>query len=349
MMKIFRKKLFWVIIIVIVIVALFMWQRNGKNDGQAETITVMRGTIVQTVDVTGTVDASTIAALSFETSGTVVNVSVAVGDTVKKGQILIEKDRSVLNAQYRQAKVDVAIAQEDLLLSRRHWEDLKPEERETKKLAVKKAVHAAEAIAQNISKTILPAPFDGTVTKVDVEPFETVGALATVVTVVEQESTLKLSALVPESDIDEIAVGQKASVTFDAFDTDEIFAAEIVKIEPQATVVQDVVFYEMTLKIIDFDQPRERQSRNGLPVSLRETLRAGMSADIDVHVAQKDDVLMVERRVIKEDARGLFVEILLPSGETEERIITTGLENDEGDIEVTNGLSEGEKIVTSSQ
>jgi len=68
-----------------------------------------------------------------------------------------------------------------------------------------------------------------------------------------------------------------------------------------------------------------------------------------VHVAQKDDVLMVERRVIKEDARGLFVEILLPSGETEERIITTGLENDEGDIEVTDGLSEGEKIVTSSQ
>jgi HlyD family secretion protein len=191
---------------------------------------------------------------------------------------------------------------------------------------------AYEAAVVDLGKAALRAPANGIIKEVNYKVGEVIGATATDAFAKMISYDFVLEAKVPESDIAKVKVGQSAQVTFDAFEADEKFGASVVSIDPSATVVQDVVDYVVKLTM-DKDDARWKD---------------GMSADIDISIAQKDNVLVILERALKEVSGKKQVQIL-ENGKPVDREITTGMKGDEGMIEVTSGLKEGELVITSTK
>lgn len=104
-----------IIVIVLVIVGVFGWQQMTASAAAStthlQTTSVTRGTIVATVDAAGNVSAPTSATLAFASSGRVAKVAVQVGDSVKKGQLLMALDTTDLQLALQSAKTSLMSAQ----------------------------------------------------------------------------------------------------------------------------------------------------------------------------------------------------------------------------------------------
>lgn len=197
-------------------------------------------------------------------------------------------------------------------------------------------VAAAEAVYEmailNLNKAVLISPVNGIITEVNNKPGEILG------TGVIKETFSRVMSLdyviqskVPESDIVKVKLGQHAKITFDALTSDDIFDGEIIEIDPASTNVQGVVYYNIKLKLNTVD--------------IR--VKPGMSLNIDIRTAEKNDVVSIPSRAIKTEGNKKFVDVLNADGITTAKVyIETGLEGDEGMVEVKAGLKGGEKVVT---
>jgi HlyD family secretion protein len=183
----------------------------------------------------------------------------------------------------------------------------------------------------NLSKAVLTSPVNGIITEVNNKAGEVLG------TGVIKESFSRVMSLdmiieskIPESDIVKVKLGQRAKVTFDALTQDDIFDGEIIEIDPASTTVQDVVYYRIKLKLTNLDG----------------RVKPGMSANVDIATAEKNDVVTVPLRAIKTEGKKKYVEVLKADNTTEKKYVETGLEGDEGMVEIKSGLNGGEKVVT---
>ncbi len=312
----------------IVIAGGVWWQFGRKNKVTYETESVRRGDIQQLVNVSGVLEPDNSVDVSFELVGTVRSLYVDKGEHVEKGDVLAKMDDGVLQSQRQEAILSVKTAVQAEWLARRRWDDLKPEEREMKKLASESARASLATLERNITRTVLRAPVSGEVTRKYVEAGEVVTTASPIFQIVTEGSGVSIEADVPESDIAKISVGQDATVTFDALTKKDIFHAKVDFIDPRSTVIQDVVYYRTKFVLTDSD----------------ERLKTGMSADADVETAMSQNAILVSRRAIKEDDRGVYVEVYDGSNKTR-RDIETGLEDDEGNVEILKGLTEGERVV----
>lgn len=219
-------------------------------------------------------------------------------------------------------------------------EKVKTLESKSQALSDDSAVAAARSsylsALKNLDKAEIRSPLNGTVTQINYKKGEVVGTLSGIGGADSFGRLLSLDfvleAKVPESDIASMKIGQKAVVKFDSFPSDETLHAEIVEIEPESTVIQDVIYYKAKLKLLENDV----------------RLRAGMSADVDVVVDNRDNVLKLPNRSVKRDGSIKYVEILSPDGRTTARqTVETGIEGDEGMTEIIRGVTEGQTTVIS--
>ncbi len=323
MIKKYKKRI--LIAIVVLFVAFFVWQRYFKtktNDANESTV-VKRETVIESVSDSGKMQPVTFANLSFEVPTTIAWVGAEIGDHVQKDQILIKIDRNQLSAQIFAAKLDVekAIAQEQL--ARRKWDDYKPEEREQFIMGTEHARALLSATQSQWKKTELVSPIEGIVTQQDARVAEI--ASGTVIRIIDPNK-MQIEALMSESDITYLHLDQKARITFDAFN-DEVFDARITQIDPESTVLQDVTYYRT---ILTLEKPDER-------------MRSGMSVDVDIIIQQKENVLTVPLRFVRSDDMGDYV--FIKKGEVfEKQYVSTGVEGDNGNVEILKGLVEGQEI-----
>jgi RND family efflux transporter MFP subunit len=186
------------------------------------------------------------------------------------------------------------------------------------------AVLAAEAA---FAETRLVAPFAGVVTLVDAVR----GAIASpglpALSLISSNA-FEIKVLIPEDDIGEIAVGDRATVTLDAYD-DATFEANVSFISPSATTDTGTASFEVTLQFASID----------------DRIRAGLSTDVDIIAAEHKNVLAVPTRAIIEENGGRYVRVL--ASDTSYRLapVSTGLSGS-GVTEIVSGLAEGERIVT---
>ena len=127
MLKIKKR---WIIIgaVVLIIVGYFAVKSFFKNPIDSYvTEKVSKGEVVQEISETGSVRATENISLGFKTTGKLAKINAAVGDSVKKGDILAELDLAQLSSQLRsaQASLDVAKTQYDKLLKGSTPEDIK--------------------------------------------------------------------------------------------------------------------------------------------------------------------------------------------------------------------------------
>jgi multidrug efflux pump subunit AcrA (membrane-fusion protein) len=103
-----------VLILVIVGVGAYIWQgQQAKTTAAAsvQTTTVKRGSLAASVSAAGNISAPNIVAVAFQASGVISKENVAVGDIVKKDQVLMELDSTDLNLALKTAQANLANAQ----------------------------------------------------------------------------------------------------------------------------------------------------------------------------------------------------------------------------------------------
>lgn len=329
-----KKKTYIILILVIAIIAGGYYFKSKKAVVTYTTQKAEKGNLLRTVSVTGAVVAPVQADLSFKLSGQVESMLVNIGDKVEVGQKIATIDKGVLLSQLAAANREVDAQKQTLINMERRSDVYNHFQKEAQREAIQKAEETVNQIQTNINDTTLYSPIAGMVIKRNVEVGETTVANAvtanTSVVTVASDGALLTEVNVPESDIVDVAIGQKAQVSLDALSSSEKLVAEVSEIEPASTVIQDVVYYKVKLKFTDPDA----------------RLKVGMSTDVDINTAEKDDVVMIPMRAIKNDGSQDYVEILNADGKTSRRVsVKIGMSGDDGMVEVTSGLSGGENVV----
>ncbi len=179
-----------------------------------------------------------------------------------------------------------------------------------------------------LGKTIISAQFAGTVTKVVYNSGEIVNANTEIMSLVGG-GLYTIKANVTESDIAKVNVGKYASVTLDAYGSNEIFDAEVIEIDIGATIIEGVATYKTTLQFLEED----------------DRIRPGLTADVDILQDRKDDVLYIPTRNIISKNGDKFVKMLDNGAEVEVEI-TAGLRGSDGRTEIIEGLEEKDIILT---
>ena len=181
---------------------------------------------------------------------------------------------------------------------------------------------AQEALA----KATIKAPFDGQVTQVHVSQ----GEYATGAVVELVSNALYVLLSVDEMDVGALAVGQPARVTLEPWPDVEI-AAEISSIAPSASVGRDgIVSFDVRLDLGATDLPA----------------RIGMTAEAELITAQSENVLLVPNAAIMADRQAGTYSVNLVIGEADvvKRVpVTIGLQDTDW-TEITNGLTEGDRV-----
>ena len=223
------------------------------------------------------------------------------------------------------AKYNLAKAQDDLATA-----SAGPD---TKALQLAQARYdAAKALAEEAQATLdsatMVAPFDGTVISVGVEAGDTVSAGTVAVTLADL-STLRITAIIDESDISQVQVGQTAQITFDAL-SGKRFTGKVLEIPLEGTLSQNVLTYKV-------------------PVSLEGTanagLRPGMTANLKITVGQRQNALLVPMLAVQETDSGSVVLLKdATTGESTETPVELGL-SDGTNWEVLRGLNEGDQVL----
>ncbi|MBI1998733.1 MAG: efflux RND transporter periplasmic adaptor subunit [Parcubacteria group bacterium] len=215
--------------------------------------------------------------------------------------------------------------------------------------ATKEAINAARARVDEaragekgaraeLSKTVLIAPFTGTVSKITPRVGEFAGASVSVISLISSEK-LKLEVFVPEADVVKVHTGNDARVVLDAYGTDREFMARVVDIEPEATLFDGVPTYKTILYFVG------------------ETtgVRAGMTADIDIKTGEREGVLAIPQRAVEtrqpaqEGKTETYVRVLSDDDVPQEKVVITGLRGTDGLIEIVEGIEAGARVITFEQ
>lgn len=191
------------------------------------------------------------------------------------------------------------------------------------------AYRAALALAvANRNKAIIRAPISGVVTSISKKVGEFIGSSEEMVRMFVPHYEVRVD--IPETDISKLHTNNEVSITLDAFGDDIKFSGKVVNIEPGSTDIQDVVYYKVTITINDSSKD----------------IKPGMTANVNVSTDFRGGVLFVPLRAIHTDDDGKYVNLLV-NGQEEKRRVKLGIKADNGQVEIKEGLSEGEEVIIS--
>ena len=362
-----KKKLYIFLAIGLAILGgvVYWYKKNNETDKKVRymTETVQRGTLTSTIVASGSIVADSQETVDPTISGTVSDLSVKIGDVVKKGDFLFSIINDDLDAQVAQASASYQQALNSLESAKNNRDSAEAEYRVADKkddkdddayskrqlevlenkislaegsiIQAQKNLSASASSYRNVvsdaGKRKVLSPIDGTIIEVSIKNGDDLGSSlnnsSEPAIIVGNLNTLKAEVPVNEVDITKVAVGQKVSLSLDALENIE-FTGEVEKIDSIGTATSGVVNYGVTVK---FDK-------------LDERIKPTMSVSAIISISKKENVLIVPSGAIKNGQRGSFVEILVQ--DVPERVmITTGDSNDTS-TEVTSGISEGQKIIT---
>lgn len=179
-----------------------------------------------------------------------------------------------------------------------------------------------------LEKYKIYAPIGGTVITMDARVGEYANASAPLMSIIS-DTSFEIEANVPEADIAKIHIGDLANITLDAYGSDVFFEGRVIAIDTAETIIDNVPTYKVTLAFVKNDT----------------RIKSGMTANIDIATARKENVLSVpQRAVINKDGKKTVV-VVTGTGTTTEANVTTGLRGSDGSIEIIDGITEGSIII----
>ena len=283
-----RKK-WWLLIIVLVAVGTwYIFAEKTQKPGEFITMNITRGDIRQVVTATGEIRPVNTVNVGSQVSGTIDNLYVDFNSKVKKGDILLTIEPSVLQATVDESKasLDSAVSQRNFakseyernktlygegFISRAEMEQSQTQYEQSEQ-SVKRAQSTYDRAVTNLGYATIVSPVDGTVISRKVDVGQTVAAsfqTPDLFEIAEDLTKMQIETAVSEADIGVI----KVTFTVDAYPS-ETFDGIVRQIRLSPTTTSNVVVYTV---VIDVDNSQLR-------------LMPGMTAFVTIIISEKQNV-----------------------------------------------------------
>lgn len=280
-------------------------------------------------------------------SGIVEKLNVEVGSKINRGDVIAKIDSRGLEARLAQERAQIGvIAQEvrraEVELARSQQLDREKlvarsdvEDRELAladaRAKLEKARRDAAVVETELSYAIIRSPITGTVASVTTQEGETVAASFTTPTfaTIIEDGALELIAMVDETDIGNVTVGNPVTFTVEAYPTRE-FEGRVARIAPKGTIISGVVNFEVMTKI----------------ESPPELLKPDMTANVSIRTAERE-ALVLPNGAIQRDGSERFVWVD-EDGSLTKRAVTVGT-RDASFTEIRQGIDPGDRVLVGPQ
>lgn len=324
----------------------------GASANSARTVPVMQGTVTATVTADGNVESASTASAVFGTSGTVTEIRVKIGQTVKKGQILARVDATAAQRDLTYAKANLAAAEESLDRAEDAGDDTS--EAETQ---VTDAEQAVEEAQDAVDGTVLTAPMAGTVIAVNGSIGGTSGGGTSESAGSSGSSSgggssgggsgqsasssggsdgfidlanlgkLQVSASFSETDATKLKAGQAATVTWNAL-PDTTATGKVAAIDPNATTSNSVVTYPATVTLDE----------------VPDGAKLGQTVSVSVVTGEAQDAVYVNSAAVTTVGNRHMVTVLGDDGQRTTTVVEVGLEGDQA-VQILSGVNVGDRVV----
>jgi HlyD family secretion protein len=299
-----QKKILLIILLLLAIAgALSWWLIPDKASAESRyvTATIERGAITQTVSANGTLNPVTLVNVGSQVSGMVRKIYADFNDHVKAGQILLELDPALIQAQLQQSMANMENARATLELAQANEartrglfaqeyvtrQELDQSVQLLKSARAQLAVYEAQASRDrtNMTYTVIRSPVSGVVVSREVNTGQTVAAsfqTPTLFKIAENLSKMQIDTNYAEADVGSIHVGQQVNFRVDAF-PNRSFRGLVHQVRLNPTTLQNVVTYNVVVAVDNADQ----------------SLMPGMTAYVNIIIAQRKDILTVANAALR--------------------------------------------------
>lgn len=179
-----------------------------------------------------------------------------------------------------------------------------------------------------LGDSMIKAPVEGTITKVNVDPGE-ISSMTNFAISMIGVSNLQVEVDVPESDITKLTINDPVEITLDAFSSTDKFAGVISFIDPAATVINEVIYYKVKVSLNEQN----------------ELIKSGMTADLAILTEQKEKALVIPARAVVYKNDKAYVQVLVDN-QPQEKEVELGLKGDDSLVEILSGLALDEEVIT---
>ena len=272
-----------------------------------ETVEVVRGNLLISAEATGTVEPIREVEVKSKASGEILRLHADIGDEVRPGQLLADIDPRDVQNRHDQMEADLEVAEVRLEIAESQLERsnqllerevITAQEHEgarveyaNSRASLVKAQTNFDLAELQLEDVRITAPMTGTIIEKNVEEGVVIQSASgnvsggTVLFMMANLREMQVRTLVDETDMGQLAPGMVANVTVEAF-PDRTFSGAVQKIEPQATVEQNVTMFPVIVSI---------DNRGGL-------LKPGMNAEVEIMVDEAVGVLVVPNSAIVKTA-----------------------------------------------
>jgi HlyD family secretion protein len=400
-----KKRIYWIVGIIIALLAvLIILKKNGTiggDDGvvEVETAKADEITIVETVSATGKIQPEIEVKISSEVSGEIIDLPVKEGQVVKKGDLLVKinpdlytsgYNRTISNlsgskaglsqadASFKEAKASYDRSKtlfEKGIISRSDWDkalaafEVAKANKESAYFNVQSANATVKEAKDNLGRTTIYSPADGTISSLGVELGERVlgtqQMTGTELLRVANLNNMEVEVDVNENDIVKVSIGDSTKIQVDAYLKKEFrgIVTSISNSASTATTADQVTNFKVKVRIL---KESYQDLLEGKPASY-SPFRPGMTATVDIITKRKEKVIGVpiSSVVVKADTTATkkyevktednkitgksdkkFECVFVREGDKAKiRIIKTGIQDDTN-IEVISGLKKGDVVIT---
>lgn len=344
-----------VIVVVFVGTIVYLYKKSQAEPVVFETTTAFKTDIIRKTVATGSVVPRKEIEITPKVSGIIEEIFVEPGDVVKKDQLIarvkIIPDMINLNnaeSRVKRAKIQLEEARKNHERYKSLYEEEVIPEAEflTFDIAFRNAREEVESAednlqliregatkkAGNVTNTLIRSTIDGMVLDVPVEEGNSVIESntfnnGTVIATIADMSEMIFEGKVDESEVGKISEGMPLIMTIGAIEN-ETFDAVLEHISPKGIEENGTIQFEI---------------RAAVDLKENQFIRAGYSANADIVLERKDQVLAVNEGYLLIEKDTTYVEVEVSPQQFEKRIVKTGL-SDGINIEIIEGLSETDKI-----
>jgi macrolide-specific efflux system membrane fusion protein len=337
------------------------------------TATAALGDLEQSVLATGTLQAFKQVSVGAQASGQIKSLNVALGDSIKKGQLIAEIDAMKQENDLRNTQAALSSAkallgsrqallkqaelnferQKELLsadaISRQTYEQAEATlgttraDIKTSEAQIAQASIAADTAKVNLSYTRILAPMDGVVVALVAQQGQTVNAnqIAPIIIKLARLDTITVKAQISEADVVRVKPGQKVYFTILGA-PEKRYYTTLRSVDPAPdSIVTDTATSVNTATAIYYNGLLDVPNPEGL-------LRISMTAQVYVVLNEAKGVITIPSAAIAQAGRlgPASVRVVNAQGKAEKREVKVGMNNNVN-AEILEGLAVGEKVVLS--
>lgn len=401
-----KKKIYWLGgIVLLLLVVLVVLKKNGvigadENVTEVETAKADEITIIETVSATGKIQPEIEVKISSEVSGEIIDLPVKEGQVVKKGQLLVKINPDLYTSGYNRtisnlsgtkaglSQADAAFKEAKAsfdrsktlfdkgIISKSEWDkavaafESAKASKESAYYNVQSANATVKEAKDNLGRTTIYSPADGTISSLGVELGERVlgtqQMTGTEILRVANLDNMEVEVDVNENDIVKISIGDSTNISVDAYLKKE-FKGIVTSISNSAsttTTADQVTNFKVKVRIL---KESYQDLLEGKPANF-SPFRPGMTATVDIITTRKEKVIGVpissvlvksdttatksyevkeeseEKKVTAKSDKKFECVFVKVGNKAKIRVIKTGIQDDTN-IEVVSGLKKGDVVI----